>query len=82
MHFTLKQGIVLTTLFTVLTPLIVLNSTKLGIGQEQRKLASSVKSQPDNRATAENKQQRSNSQTPLVAEIAYQLLVFPSHINV
>lgn len=65
MHLTLKQGIVLTTLFTVLTPLIVLNSTKLGIGQEQPKSqAASVKKEPENQSIAGNKQQRSNSQTP------------------
>ena len=72
MRFTLKQGIVLATLFTVLAPLIVLNWAKLGIGQEQKSQASAVKKQPINPAIAENKQQRSNSQAPLVAEIAYQ----------
>ena len=72
MHFTLKQGLVITTVFIVLAPLIVLNSAKLGIGQEQQSQASAVKKQPENRSTAGNKQKLSNRQAPLVAEIAYQ----------
>ena len=73
MNPTLKQGILIATLFTVITPLIVLNSTKPGDGQEQSKsLASLVVSQTPNSSGAGNLQQRSNSQAPLVAEIAYQ----------
>ena len=72
MHSLLKRSIILTTVFTALTALVVLNSTKLGIAQKQQHQDSSVTSQPKNQPTAVNKQKLSNSQVYLITDIAYQ----------
>lgn len=70
MHLTLKRATVLTTLFTVLTCLLMLNSTKPGIGQEINQ--ASPKKELDNRAITQNNQKLSNSQVYLITEIAFQ----------
>lgn len=66
MHSLLKRGIVLTTLFTVVTPLLVLNSAKLGIAQEQ------PQSQQNNIVVVSNQQLKVISQANLITEIAFQ----------
>jgi tetratricopeptide (TPR) repeat protein len=66
MHSTLKRGIVLTTLFTVVTPLLVLNWAKPGIGQEQQQ------SQQNNSFLVSNQQLKLISQARLVSDIAFQ----------
>ncbi|MGB5962451.1 MAG: hypothetical protein WBG73_17425 [Coleofasciculaceae cyanobacterium] len=66
MHFTIKRGIVLTTLFTVVTPLLVLNWAKPGIAQEQQQ------SQQNNIVVVSNQQLELISKARSITDIAFQ----------
>lgn len=66
MHSLLKRGIVLTTLFTVVTPLLVLNWAKPGIAQEQQQ------SQQNNIVVVSNQQLELISKARSITEIAFQ----------